>query len=652
MVTSSHNRQHLDVEQDRVSIRLHAHRSLALVAALAGTPAFAATVAVFPLEGGAGAPAYEGLGLGLAGMITSDLVGAPGLTVVERQQIDTLLAEIRLGDQGFLDPKTAAKAGRGLGAEIVLVGSWTVVQENLALDARWVEVSTGRVLEGATATGPVADFVTVEKQLVENLLADLGSSLDPKSKRAFYSRAPTESFEAFTAWSRGLSKAQQGELDAARAAYEQALAQDPAFADALQARADMASRLEALRAETRVSQDAARDALFRQVLSATVDPRSWPRTGPATAEAVSGLPVRWAVLLEQGRPCERAAEMAAVFDNNPGAPASVWRPYFADFRTFRAAAEARARALGWVPPTERLPDPSMSLRLYEREIALFTDTESFLVHRLGAADDRAAGWLSSIAACEGTTSGILALATWRKRLDVLGLVQTPSADGLTLGDRLTIARAWLEGDQGALRADTRAELDALIRGVPENDVRRTERVALVDSLARHADQEAAWNAHLLGYAPSTLRQLTQAIADRSRPFQAEKAHCSSLAEQTWGYEAKRSLAAWAEDDADAKRPFHPASWAARMARTASALGCLDERATVSTWPEAKSWAIRLAAQQHPAPPDPNACAASRAGLLQLAALPDDSPAGSTLTSQVLSLGFTLVQLRCLVEGLR
>lgn len=78
--------------------------------------ALASTVAVLPLQQGAGGTAYEGLGRALAGMLTSDLSVAPGLTLVECAQLDALTTELALAESSFLDPATAQKLGRGLGA--------------------------------------------------------------------------------------------------------------------------------------------------------------------------------------------------------------------------------------------------------------------------------------------------------------------------------------------------------------------------------------------------------------------------------------------------------------------------------------------------------------------------------------------------------
>ncbi len=88
---------------------------------------------------------YEGLGRALAGMLTIDLSVAPGLTLVERAQLDALTTELSLAESSFLDLATAQKLGKGFGAAFVVVGGYSVVGETFLLDAGLLKVETGDV---------------------------------------------------------------------------------------------------------------------------------------------------------------------------------------------------------------------------------------------------------------------------------------------------------------------------------------------------------------------------------------------------------------------------------------------------------------------------------------------------------------------------
>lgn len=119
-------------------------------------------------------PELEPLGRGVADMLTTDLAGAPGLRLVERQRLAEVLAELQLGRGGFLDASTAQVLGRGLGATGVVVGSLTVAVEGMRLDARVIDVATGEVRASAQATGREDELFRLEAEVARELLAGLG----------------------------------------------------------------------------------------------------------------------------------------------------------------------------------------------------------------------------------------------------------------------------------------------------------------------------------------------------------------------------------------------------------------------------------------------------------------------------------------------
>jgi hypothetical protein len=54
----------------------------------------------------------------------TDLTQVPGLKVLEREKVQKLLAEMRLGDSGLAEDATAVRTGRMMRAEKVIVGSF------------------------------------------------------------------------------------------------------------------------------------------------------------------------------------------------------------------------------------------------------------------------------------------------------------------------------------------------------------------------------------------------------------------------------------------------------------------------------------------------------------------------------------------------
>jgi TolB-like protein len=175
---------------------------------------------------------------GIADTLITDLGRLGRLQVVERERLDTLLAELRLQQSGLVDPAAAAKLGKMLGAQALLMGSYTAIGGTIRIDARIVEVETGLVLKAEEVTGPTNDFFQLEETLVEKIAAGLDAPLTT-GERASLVRSGGRSFPAFLEYSRGLDAMDRGRLGEAEEAFEAALRIDPDFEQAAAVRAEL-----------------------------------------------------------------------------------------------------------------------------------------------------------------------------------------------------------------------------------------------------------------------------------------------------------------------------------------------------------------------------------------------------------------------------
>lgn len=73
-----------------------------------------------------GSDAYRAMAKGLAAMIIADLAKVPGLKVIEREKVQLLVNEAKLGDSGLTDKDSAVRSGRLMRAEKVVVGNFDV----------------------------------------------------------------------------------------------------------------------------------------------------------------------------------------------------------------------------------------------------------------------------------------------------------------------------------------------------------------------------------------------------------------------------------------------------------------------------------------------------------------------------------------------
>ncbi|NCC97823.1 MAG: hypothetical protein EOM02_13425, partial [Synergistales bacterium] len=79
----------------------------------------------------------------------TEMGSIPGvdLTVVDAVHVKKAAAEQRIGMSGLVDPSSAAKVGKVVGARYVLVGSVNSLGGEISLDSRLIDVETGTVLE-------------------------------------------------------------------------------------------------------------------------------------------------------------------------------------------------------------------------------------------------------------------------------------------------------------------------------------------------------------------------------------------------------------------------------------------------------------------------------------------------------------------------
>jgi len=114
---------------------------------------------------------------GLAQMMISDLSALDAIQLVERDRLEQILGELKLGQSGKIDAATAARAGKLLGARYMVVGGYFDIKSRLRVDARVIEVETGKVVQSVGATGESDDFLGLEQKLVGEIGAILDSQL-------------------------------------------------------------------------------------------------------------------------------------------------------------------------------------------------------------------------------------------------------------------------------------------------------------------------------------------------------------------------------------------------------------------------------------------------------------------------------------------
>ena len=89
---------------------------------------------------------FEALRVGLQQILMTELARNPAMRVVERSQLNALIAEQDLGAGGRVDPETAARVGRIVGAKFMVLGGFVDWFGDFRLDARIVDCETTEII--------------------------------------------------------------------------------------------------------------------------------------------------------------------------------------------------------------------------------------------------------------------------------------------------------------------------------------------------------------------------------------------------------------------------------------------------------------------------------------------------------------------------
>lgn len=173
---------------------------------------------------------------GLAQMLISDLPAGDAYTLVERDRLQDVLEELQLGKSVKVDPATAQKVGKLLGARYLVLGGYFDLMGTLRVDARVVRVETGEVVRSVGVHGKPDDFLELEQRLSRELAAILDSQLttaagDAKTPRRAAPKPPAR-LKAKTAlrYAKALDKKDKGDKAGAKAEMKEVLKEQPDFA--------------------------------------------------------------------------------------------------------------------------------------------------------------------------------------------------------------------------------------------------------------------------------------------------------------------------------------------------------------------------------------------------------------------------------------
>jgi TolB-like protein len=192
------------------------------------------TIAIMEFDNFSTGKYQEELGLlakGLADFFAYDFAKISDFKVVERDKIDFILKEMEMVKSGAVDPATAVKVGKMLGAKYMVFGSITQIDDkNTRMVVRVVSVETSEIVASVDKEGK-PEYSAMEKELVKQLASDLNIKLGDKTL-SLIDAGGTKSNDAATLYSRGLQFMDQYDYKKAFEYFKQAYDLDNTFVEA------------------------------------------------------------------------------------------------------------------------------------------------------------------------------------------------------------------------------------------------------------------------------------------------------------------------------------------------------------------------------------------------------------------------------------
>ena len=192
-------------------------------------------IAILYFDNGSDNAELSRLKKGLADMLISDLSKIKMLNVIERARLEEILKEQKLNNSKEFDASTASKVGKLLGVQYILTGSFFDLMGSMRMDARIIDVETGKIIKSEGIDGATNTFFDLEKKLVVKIAGGLNVDLVDANKNASTTKETTLSYETSLLFSDGLEFMDKGENAKAIEVFKKVIQKNPDFIPAQQA---------------------------------------------------------------------------------------------------------------------------------------------------------------------------------------------------------------------------------------------------------------------------------------------------------------------------------------------------------------------------------------------------------------------------------
>lgn len=192
-------------------------------------------IAILYFDNGSDNAELSRLRKGLADMLISDLSKIKMLNVIERARLEEILKEQKLNNSKEFDASTASKVGKLLGVQYILTGAFFDLMGSMRMDARIIDVETGKIIKSEGIDGATNTFFDLEKKLVVKIAGGLNVDLATDKINNAEVKETSLSYETSLLFSDGLDQMDKGENSKAIETFKKVLKKNPDFIPAQQA---------------------------------------------------------------------------------------------------------------------------------------------------------------------------------------------------------------------------------------------------------------------------------------------------------------------------------------------------------------------------------------------------------------------------------
>ena len=192
-------------------------------------------IAILYFDNGSDNAELSRLRKGLADMLISDLSKIKMLNVIERARLEEILKEQKLNNSKEFDASTASKVGKLLGVQYILTGAFFDLMGSMRMDARIIDVETGKIIKSEGVDGATNTFFDLEKKLVVKIAGGLNVDLATDKTSDAEVKQASLSYETSLLFSDGLDQMDKGENSKAIETFKKVLKKNPDFVPEQQA---------------------------------------------------------------------------------------------------------------------------------------------------------------------------------------------------------------------------------------------------------------------------------------------------------------------------------------------------------------------------------------------------------------------------------